>query len=100
MSSYSSMISLPSSRMPIYGIAGLALRSLANRLEDLLKPLHLLLGLAFVLSEGGFEVLRLCRLCHLGQRGQNFLLGEVDVLQRVPEEVLKCFVFGHVLSSL
>ena len=56
---------------------------------------HLLLGLALMLLERGPEVFRLRRLCHLGQRGQDFLFGEVDVLQRVEKEVLKCLVFGH-----
>ena len=59
-------------------------------LEDLLEPLDLLLGLAKVGLEGLLQ-LRIGRfLDHLGQRFRDLLLGVVDVLQRMDEEIVEC----------
>ena len=54
-------------------------------------------GLGFVLGESPFELGRLRRLLHLGKGCQNFLLGEVDVLQRVVKQFIEClgFFLGH-----
>src|SRR5215471_2330915 len=59
----------------------------------------MLFGLSLVLFECGLEVLRLRGLGHLGQRVQDFLLGEVDVLQRFVKQFLQV-LFGHNGSLL
>jgi hypothetical protein len=40
--------------------------------------------------EGGLELGGLCGLRHLGQGLQDLLLGVIDVLQRVEEQVVEC----------
>ena len=83
------------------GIAGLALRLLADQAEHLFEPLHLAFGLRVMLLERRPELVRLRRLRHLGQGGENFLLGEIDVLERVVKQVLERLgFFGHCLTPL
>ena len=49
------------------------------------------LGFSFVLFERGPEFFALCRLGHLGQGRENFLLHEIDILQRVMEQLVELF---------
>jgi len=65
-----------------------ALDLLAVHLEDLLQALHLSLGLAQVCLERLLELGRARLLDHLRQRLQDLVLGVVDVLQRVDEQVV------------
>ena len=55
----------------------------------------MLLGLGLVLFERGFEILRLRRLRHLRQGAQDFVLGEIDVLEGVVKEFLQVFFAGY-----
>jgi hypothetical protein len=49
---------------------------------------------AVFVFEGGLQRVVLRCLGHLGQRCENLLLGEIDVLERVDEEVVES-LFGH-----
>jgi hypothetical protein len=44
---------------------------------DPLKPFHLAFGLLLMLLEGSHEVFALSGVRHLGERGQDFLLGKI-----------------------
>jgi len=87
------MISLPSSRDALDRIAGLAARWLVEQFEDLLEAFHLSLGLAVMLLERRPQLVGLGGFCHFRQRPQNLLFGEINVLQRIEEEVVEVFVF-------
>jgi hypothetical protein len=52
---------------PDNGVAGLALRLLADHVEDLLEPVDLTFCLGPVLFESCAEIVGLSRLGHLGQ---------------------------------
>ena len=56
-------------------------------LKTLFKPLDLTSRFFFVLDERRLQILRLRRLCHLGQGFENLVFGEVDILQRVVKKV-------------
>ena len=70
---------------------------LAQDLEDLLQPLHLLARLLQVDAEGGPQLLRLRRLGELGQRLNDRVLGEIRVFELVQEQRVQILV-GHDLS--
>src|SRR4051794_16594553 len=75
---------------------GLALGLLLDQRENLFEALNLTFGLAVVLLKGSLELLALSGLRHLWQGSQDLLLCEVDVLERVVEEVVEFFrFFGH-----
>src|SRR3954468_1236364 len=75
---------------------GLALGLLLDQRENLFEALNLTFGLAVVLLKGSLELLALSGLRHLWQGAQDLLLCEVDVLERVVEEVVEFFrFFGH-----
>src|SRR5579871_707738 len=76
------------------GVAGLALRFGVDFLEHLFETRDVLFGLPLVLLESLLQFVALCGFGHLGQRGQDFLFGEVDVLQRVVKQVVQRFVGG------
>src|SRR4051812_39795492 len=67
--------------------AALASRRLADNTEDAGEAFDLALGLPKVLVEGCSQLLRLCRLRHLGQCLDDLVFSEVDVLERLVEEV-------------
>src|SRR4051794_1776486 len=67
--------------------ASLALWLLVYSCEDLFKTSDLLLGFGFVLLERGPEFFALRGFCHLRQSRQDFLLSEVDILQRVMKQL-------------
>jgi hypothetical protein len=64
---------------------GLALRLLAKDFEHLLETLDLTLGLLQMVVEGLLQLGGIALLRHLGQRLQNLLFGEVDVLEVMQE---------------
>src|SRR6476660_6497536 len=75
---------------------GLALGLLLDQRENLFEALNLTLGLAVVLLECSLELRALSGLRHLWQGAQDFLLCEVDILERVVEKVIEFFrFFGH-----
>ena len=82
------------------GPAGL----LAELLEDLLKPLDLLVGFFEMALKPGDQVAVGRFFDHLGQRFNDLLLGVVDVLQTMDQQVLHGFdVLGedsHIRSLL
>src|SRR5581483_10091947 len=79
------------------GVAGLAVRLLLDRREDLLQPLDVAFGFFGVLLKGRFEVLVLRGLRQLGDRSDELLLGEIDVLQRLVEKFIELLRFlGHL----
>ena len=82
------------------GIAGLALWGFVDRGEHLFQPLDLTLGFRQVLLEGRLEFGGFRRLGHLRQRGQNLLLREIDVLQRVEKQVFQTLSLVIVSSGL
>ena len=63
----------------------LRLRLLVDGRENLLQARDVPLGLGFVLGEGSLELRQLRGFLHFGKGGKDFLLREVDVLQRVVE---------------
>src|SRR5215213_7823902 len=69
------------------GLAGLPTRRLADDTEDAVEALDLTLGLPKVLVESRSQLLGLRRLGHLGQGLDEFIFSEVDVLERLVEEV-------------
>ena len=71
------------------GVAGLGLRLLVDGREDLFEPSDVAFGLSLVLGKRPFELGRLRRLLHLGEGGEDFLLREIDVLQRVVEQLIE-----------
>jgi hypothetical protein len=76
------------------GVAGLAARRLVDQFEDLFQPLDLALGLAMMLFERRAQLVGLGGLRHFRQRLQNLLFGEINVLERIEEQVVEVFVFG------
>ena len=72
-------------------LALLAFRRLLDHREHLLQAIDLALRFPLVLRERLAQVGGLRRLRHLGQRGEDLLLGVVDVLERVVEEVVEGF---------
>ena len=53
-------------------------------------------GLHAVFGESRLQVLVLCGLCHLRKGGEDLLLGEVDVLQRVVKKLVeRLWGLGH-----
>src|ERR1044072_1638046 len=80
-------------------VAGFSFWPLAQHFEHLLEPVDLLLRLGLVLLERSAQRIRVCGLGHFRQGSEDFLFGEVDVLQRVVEEILQRFLFGHGGSS-
>ena len=74
------------------GIAGLAAGRLVEQFENLLEALDLAFGLVVMLLERGAQLVGGGRLRHLRQRLQDLLFGEVDVLQRIEEQIVEVFV--------
>src|SRR3954447_25341966 len=72
---------------PVDRLAGLASRRLADNTEDAVEALDLALGLTKVLIEGCSQLFRLCRLRHLGQCLDDLVFSEIDILERLVEEV-------------
>jgi len=68
------------------GVAGLAAGRLVDLLENLLKPRHVLFGLGLVLLEGGFKVLGLGGLGHMGVKFAASFGAEVTVLSTSPSK--------------
>jgi len=66
---------------------------LVDSREHLLEASNLLFRLSFVLFERGPELFALRRLRHLRQRRQDFLLREINILQRVMEQIVKRLSF-------
>ena len=78
-------------------VAGLPLRLGVDHLEHLFQPFDVGFGFALVLLEGGAQFLGLRGLGHLGKRGEDLLLGEIDVLQGVVEQRVELLgLLGHV----
>jgi hypothetical protein len=48
-----------------------------------MQTLYVATGLAFMLDEGSFQIFRLSGVGHLRQRLEDFIFGEIDVLERV-----------------
>lgn len=69
------------------GLAGLLVGLLAEGLEGLLKPRHLVLGLRQMLLEGGLEIGRGSGLRHPGQRFGDPILGVLEILELFDQEV-------------
>jgi len=63
------------------GRALLPMRFLVDNPEDLLQALNLLLGLYPVDLESRFGAVQPRRFCHLRKGYEDFLFGEVDVLE-------------------
>ena len=69
---------------------------LAELLEHLVKPLDLLVGLLEVALQPRDQVAVGRLLDHLGQRFNDLLLGVIDVLQTVDQQVLhRFYVLGE-----
>jgi len=84
-------------------LAGLLLGAGAELLEGLLQPRHLVLGLLEVLGEALAQLLVAGRLDHLGQGLEDLMLGPIQVLQLVDQQLLhrldlhRRVSFRHVL---
>ena len=70
------------------------MRLLVQEGEDVVQALDLLFGLRSMSFERLPQLRGLSCLSHLGQRLENLVLGEVDILQGVKEETLKVLL-GH-----
>ena len=91
---------MPSSQDTLDGRAGLALGLLADDLEHLLQAFHLALGFLQMVVEGLPQLGRIALLRHFGQRLQHLLLGVIDVLEMVKEQIVQGFHIGHGLALL
>ena len=67
--------------------------------EHVVQTLHLHLRLLAMILERLLEFGTLCRLRHLGQRLQDLVLSEIDVLQRVQKKTLQVLL-GHEHSPV
>jgi hypothetical protein len=82
------------------GCASFALRLLLDDGKHLLQALDRAFGFGAVIFERGLEILALRSLCHLRQSGKDFLLREVDVLQGIVKQIVKCLrLFGQTGPS-
>src|SRR4051812_33857750 len=126
---YSSIISLPSSRMPwiasqVLPRAGFSINSetcsqrsprpsvsprdfsnaarrLFDQFENLFQTLDLTFGLAVMLFEGRAQLVGTGRLRHFRQCPQDLLFSEIDILESVEEQVVEVFRFrGHGATPL
>ena len=70
-------------------VAGLAAGGAAHRFEDLVQSLDLAFGLVPVCLKRLLELGSRRFLRHLRQGPKNLLLGEIDVLQRLGEQLLE-----------
>ena len=96
---YSSMISLPSSRMPSMAAHFLPCGFSSMEAKTCSSREICFFSLAVMLLERGLQLRVLRRLRHLRQGGQDLLLGVVDVLQRVVKQILEGFSLRHFRTS-
>src|ERR1700677_2928123 len=81
-------------------LAGLGLGPLADHLEHLLKTLDLALRLLTMRRKGLLEFRLFGRLHHLGERAENLLFREVNILQVRQKQVVQCFLkHGYLLVT-
>src|SRR6185312_2598694 len=82
-------------------VAGLSSRRHVEQPENLLQTINLTFSLIMMLFKSGAQLVGVGGLRHLRQRLQNLLFSEVDVLERIEEEIVEVLVLrGHWRTPL